>query len=126
MVNQSGFPQKSFITARSVASISRSLFVQHIDRNGCSLVASGIAKGTEAHGSAIQPWRIEFFVTGILIVLIGSLFIFIMPVSQLNARWLVKDESLTVVESIRIYQRGIGTEEFKMYQLKEIFVDTLI
>ncbi|KAK4992853.1 Allantoate permease [Elasticomyces elasticus] len=89
------------------------------------LVAYGIARGTALHGSAIAPWKIVFLVTGLLTVAVGTIFLFIMPDNQLNARWLTKGDRLLAIERVRVNQQGIGNKHFKMYQLKEAFLDPL-
>lgn len=89
------------------------------------LVAYGIARGTAIHGSAIEPWKIVFLVTGLLTVVIGIIFLFTMPDNQMNARWLKKEDRILAVERVRINQQGIGNKHFKMYQLKEALIDPL-
>ncbi|CAD0041738.1 unnamed protein product [Aureobasidium pullulans] len=54
------------------------------------LVAYGIAKGTRIHGSAIEPWKIIFLVTGCLTICVGAIFFWVIPDSQLNARFLTQ------------------------------------
>ena len=48
-----------------------------------------------------------------------------MPDSQLNARWLSKEDRLLAIERVRVNQQGIGNKHFKMYQLKEALLDPL-
>jgi ACS family allantoate permease-like MFS transporter len=71
---------------------------------GC--LAYGIARGTEIHGSSIAPWRIVFLVTGLLTVVIGIIFLFVVPDNQLNARWLKKEDRVLAIERIRTNQQG--------------------
>lgn len=75
------------------------------------LVAYGIARGTEAHGSSIEPWKIVFLAIGLLTVVVGVIFLFFMPDNQLNARFLTKDERLLAVERVRVNQQGIGNKQ---------------
>jgi ACS family allantoate permease-like MFS transporter len=89
------------------------------------LVAYGIDKGTEKHGSLIAPWKIVFLLTGLLTVCMGLLFLFVMPDNQMNAKWLSKSDRLLCVERIRVNQQGVGNKHFKMYQLKEALLDPL-
>ena len=56
---------------------------------------------------------------------IGTIFLFIMPDNQLNARWLSKDDRRLAIERVRINQQGIGNKHFKAYQLKEALTDPL-
>ena len=89
------------------------------------LVAYGIARGTRLHGSAIAPWKIIFLVTGLLTSAVGCIFLFLMPDSQLNARFLSKDDRRLAIERVRINEQGIGNKHFKMYQLKEALADPM-
>lgn len=89
------------------------------------LVAYGIARGTDIHGSSIEPWKIIFLITGLLTVCVGFAFLYLMPDNQLNARFLTKEERLLAVERVRVNQQGIGNKHFKMYQLKEALTDPL-
>lgn len=89
------------------------------------LVAYGIARGVALHGSAIAPWKIVFLVTGLITITVGSIFLFFVPDSQLNARFLTKDDRRLAIERVRVNQQGIGNKHFKRYQLKEALLDPL-
>jgi len=89
------------------------------------LVAYGIARGVDKHGSSIAPWKIVFLLTGCLTMAIGIIFLFVMPDNQLNARWLRKQDRILAVERVRVNQQGIGNKHFKSYQLKEALLDPL-
>ncbi|KAH7064685.1 membrane transporter [Macrophomina phaseolina] len=90
------------------------------------LVAYGIARGTAAHGSSIDPWKIIFLVTGLLTVVVGIAFFFVMPDNQLNCRWLTQEERLLALERIRVNQQGIGNKHWKFYQVKEALSDPMV
>ena len=89
------------------------------------VLAYGIARGAAVHGSAIAPWKIVFLSTGLLTVAMGSIFLFVVPDNQLNARWLSKPDRRKAIERVRINQQGIGNKHFKAYQLKEALTDPL-
>lgn len=89
------------------------------------VVAYGIAKGVEAHGSSIEPWKIIFLVTGLLTVALGILFLFWMPDNQMNARFLSKEDRILAIERVRINQQGIGNKTWKFYQFKEALLDPI-
>lgn len=89
------------------------------------LVAYGIAKGAENHGTAIAPWKIVFLLTGVLTACIGVIFWFVMPDNQLNARWMKPEDRVLAIERVRVNQQGIGNKHFKLYQLKEALMDPL-
>lgn len=89
---------------------------------GC--LAYGIARGVEIHGSSIEPWKIIFLVTGLLTVVIGIIFLAVVPDNQLNARWLKKEDRILAVERIRVNQQGVGNKvSFKAIQLLRTHAD---
>ncbi|KAJ5987881.1 MFS allantoate transporter [Penicillium waksmanii] len=89
------------------------------------LVAYGIAVGTQKNGSSIEPWKIVFLFTGTLTVSLGLIFLWMVPDSQLNARWLSKEDRILAVARVRINQQGIGNKHFKWYQVKEALMDPM-
>lgn len=88
-------------------------------------MAYGIAVGARKHGSAIEPWKIIFLVTGLLTIAMGVYFFYLIPDSQLNARWLKKEDRILAVARVRVNQQGIGNKHFKKYQLKEALLDPM-
>ncbi|KAJ5207275.1 Major facilitator superfamily domain general substrate transporter [Penicillium cf. griseofulvum] len=89
------------------------------------VVAYGIAVGAEKHGSSIDPWKIIFLVTGLLTICLGLVFLWIVPDSQLNARWLNEEDRILAVARVRVNQQGIGNKNFKWYQVKEALLDPM-
>ncbi|KAJ5233001.1 hypothetical protein N7468_005957 [Penicillium chermesinum] len=88
-------------------------------------IAYGIAVGTSKHGSAIEPWKIIFLVTGLLTIVLGFIFLWIIPDNQLNARWLKPEDRVLAVVRVRENQQGIGNKHFKLYQVKEALLDPM-
>ncbi|KAK8048777.1 hypothetical protein PG994_010507, partial [Apiospora phragmitis] len=91
---------------------------------GC--VAYGIAAGTKHHPVAIKSWQLVFLVIGLFTAAMGALFLWLMPDSQLNARFLTPKERVMAVERIRVNQQGVGNKHFKWYQCKEALTDPMI
>lgn len=89
------------------------------------IIAYGIAVGTEKYGSAIDPWKIVFLVTGLFTFALGIIFLWIVPDNQLNARWLKKEDRVLAVARVRENQQGIGNKHWKWYQVKEAFLDPM-
>lgn len=90
------------------------------------LVAYGIAVGVDGPSySGLAGWKIVFLVWGLVTVVIGIAFLFVVPDNQLNARWLNKEDRILAVERIRVNQQGVGNKHFKMYQLREALADPL-
>lgn len=81
------------------------------------LVAYGIDRGARIHGSAIAPWKTVFMVNGFITLGMGILFLWIIPDSQLNARWLSERDRVLAVARVRSNQQGIG--EFCCTQLRK-------
>lgn len=74
------------------------------------LVAYGIAVGTRKNPAALEGWKIVFLATGLLTVAMGIVFLFVVPDSQLNAKWLSKEDRILALERIRINQQGVGNK----------------
>ncbi|KAK6430813.1 Allantoate permease [Oleoguttula sp. CCFEE 5521] len=72
------------------------------------LVAYAISKGTTQHPASLAGWKIVFLFIGLLTSTIGVIFLFVVPDSQLNARWLSKGDRILAIERVRINQQGIG------------------
>lgn len=66
-----------------------------------------------------------FLATGLFTVFLGFIFLYVVPDNQLNARWLSKEDQVLAIERVRVNQQGIGNKHFKMYQLKETFLDPM-
>lgn len=88
-------------------------------------MAYGIADGTERNGSSISSWKIVFLFTGLLTVVLGGIFLWIVPDSQLNARWLKKEDRVLAIARVRVNQQGIGNKHFKLYQVQEALMDPM-
>ncbi|KAI0521927.1 major facilitator superfamily domain-containing protein [Xylaria bambusicola] len=88
------------------------------------VVAYGIATADDS--LSIHGWQLIFIVFGLFTVLMGVGFLYWMPDSQLNARFLTEHERLLAVERIRVNQQGVGNKHFKWYQCKEAFTDPLV
>lgn len=89
-------------------------------------VSYGIAVGTARNPIAIESWQLLFLVIGLFTAFIGVIFLFVMPDSQLNARFLTQKERILAVERIRVNQQGVGNKHFKLYQFKEALTDPMI
>lgn len=89
-------------------------------------VAYGIAVGTKNHAVAIKSWQLVFLVVGLFTAAMGAVFLYLMPDSQLNARFLTPKERILAVERIRVNQQGVGNKHFKWYQCKEALTDPMV
>ncbi len=89
-------------------------------------VAYGISVGTASHPVAVRPWQLLFLVIGLSTAAAGIIFLWLMPDSQLNARFLTPRERVLAVERIRANQQGVGNRHFKAYQLREALADPVV
>jgi MFS transporter, ACS family, allantoate permease len=89
------------------------------------LVAYGIAHNSKVYGYAIAPWKITYLFSGLLTIVVGVVFLIVAPDNQLNAWWLSKSDRILAIERVRVNQQGIGNKHFKLYQLKETFLDPI-
>lgn len=64
-------------------------------------------------------------VNGFITVALGCAFYWIIPDSQLNARWLSERDRVLAVARVRSNQQGIGNKHFKKYQLVEALRDPM-
>ena len=69
------------------------------------LIAYAIARGVDKHGSSIEGWKINFLWTGLLTIVVGIIFFFVVPDNQLNARFLSKEDQILAIERIRKNQQ---------------------
>lgn len=89
-----------------------------------TIVMSGLAYGLSAvHGTLIASWQILFLLMGLLTVVTGTLYIFFMPDTQINAKFLTHRERHIAVERIRVNFQGVGNNIWKWSQFREAFRD---
>lgn len=91
------------------------------------LIAYATAVGNMENGDsfAIEPWKAPFLWAGLFTILLGFLFLWRIPDSQLNARWLSSEDRGLAVARVRENQQGIGNKHFKLYQFKEALRDPM-
>lgn len=85
----------------------------------------GVTKAAKTVGTSIALWKIIFLGRGLGTVVLGLWFYWVIPDSQLNARWLSERDQVLAVERVRSNQQGIGNKQFKMYQFKEAMTDPM-
>ncbi|QSZ32717.1 hypothetical protein DSL72_002296 [Monilinia vaccinii-corymbosi] len=90
-----------------------------------AVFAYSISVLVKKYGAAIYSWQILFLSLGLLTSVMGCLFLYYMPDSQLNAKFLSPQERLMAIERIRKNQQGVGNKHFKFYQFKEALTDPI-
>jgi len=68
---------------------------------------------------------VVFLICGLLTVVMGIIFFFIVPDNQLNCRWLNKRDRILAIERIRKNGQGVGNKHWKKYQFIEAFRDPI-
>jgi ACS family allantoate permease-like MFS transporter len=87
-------------------------------------VAYGIAVHVGADPSAaLKGWQIIFLFLGLLTVVVGIVFWFVLPDSPVSASWLSQDEKAALVERLRGNEQGVGSKVFKREQVWEALRD---
>jgi len=91
-----------------------------------TIIGSPIAWGMDAptaHTGVLSAWQLLYVVTGAVTVFVAIIFYFVVPDSQLTARFLTPAERVVAIERIRVNQQGIGNRKFKLYQALEFLRD---
>lgn len=82
------------------------------------LVAYGIG-----HIKSIAPWKAVFLVFGALTISWAAALYFLLPDTQLNARFLSKDDQTKAVQRVQENMTGIKNNTFKLSQTLEALLD---
>ena len=86
--------------------------------------AYGVAKHVGGdENPALEGWQIIFLFLGLLTVLVGVAFWFVLPDSPASAGFLSEDEKVAHVERLRGNEQGIGSQVFKRDQFWEAMTD---
>ena len=86
-----------------------------------NLIAYGLAVHAKSYN--VTAWKILFIVVGLMTIVVGILFLILIPDSPATAWFLTEEEKMLMVERIRGNRQGFGNKHFKMYQLKEALSD---
>jgi hypothetical protein len=87
------------------------------------VVLSITAYGLGNTNSSISPWKLVFLLVGLLTVVWGIAFYFIVPNTPTEARWLTRRQKLVVIHRISSNKMGIQDKKLKPYQIKEALLD---
>ncbi|EXJ77960.1 hypothetical protein A1O3_09119 [Capronia epimyces CBS 606.96] len=89
---------------------------------GCFAYGVATHVGGDVHAS-LKGWQVIFLVLGLLTVVVGILFFFLLPDSPAVARFLSDQEKAEHVERLRGNEQGIGSQTFKWDQFREALTD---
>ncbi|KAH6652320.1 major facilitator superfamily domain-containing protein [Truncatella angustata] len=89
-----------------------------------ALIAYGCLSGVDAGVHILLPsWKIMALCLGCASVIYGAaMFVFVAP-SLVEARFFTEEEKVLAIERLRDNHQGIGSKEFKWYQVREAFLD---
>jgi MFS transporter, ACS family, allantoate permease len=89
-----------------------------------TMVMSALAYGLSGVTTSVIPsWEILYLLMGLLTVVTGSLYIYFLPDTQINAKFLNNRERHIAVERIRGNFQGVGNHIWKWSQFREAFKD---
>ncbi|KAF2160321.1 hypothetical protein M409DRAFT_70496 [Zasmidium cellare ATCC 36951] len=74
------------------------------------------------HGS-LHPWRYQYIILGSLTAVWGVIGACVLPDNPTTAKFLSSDERVLAVKRMRSSQTGIENTVFKLYHVKETFMD---
>jgi ACS family allantoate permease-like MFS transporter len=85
-----------------------------------SLLSFGLGHITN---TALKPWMYIFLVLGILSIIVGFAWLFLMPETPNKARFLTHDEQVIAVQRVAENMMGIKGYEWKYYQMWHALID---
>ncbi|ODV58979.1 allantoate permease [Ascoidea rubescens DSM 1968] len=91
-----------------------------------TILGAGISYGLATHKDSysLPAWRLLYIITGVITIFLAIISIFHVPDIPTKAWFLNEREKMIVVDRIRDNQQGFKTKAFKLYQVKEAFLDT--
>ncbi|KAJ9118017.1 hypothetical protein QFC24_006289 [Naganishia onofrii] len=91
-----------------------------------AFIAYGFAEADLSGDLAIPGWQVIFIFMGCLTTAMGVVLALFLPDSPLTARFLTAQEKEVAIERIRSNQQSVGNHEYKLYQVKEAFMDPMV
>ncbi|KAK6069353.1 MFS allantoate [Seiridium cupressi] len=89
-----------------------------------ALIAYGCLSGVEAGVHiALPSWKIMALCLGCASIVYGAAMFLLVAPSLVEARFFTEEEKVLAVERLRENHQGIGSREFKWYQVREAFLD---
>lgn len=92
-----------------------------------ALIAYGCLAGVESGVAISLPsWKIMALCLGSVSVVYGAAMYFFMAPSLLEARFFTEEEKSLAIERLRDNHQGIGSGQFKWYQVRETLLDVRV
>lgn len=88
------------------------------------IIAYGCVVGEEKHPTAgVSSWKILSLVTGLISVVYGAAMLYFMAGSVISAKFFSEEEKTLAIERLRDNHQGVGSTQYKRYQLIEAWTD---
>lgn len=95
--------------------------------NGITIfLVNAVGYGLITHNYPIASWRIAHIIFGLLTVLTGILYFFIVPNTPDEAWFLTEPEKRALLVRLRDNQQGFGDTKIKWYQVLEPFTSEIV
>ncbi|KAI1849521.1 hypothetical protein JX265_013636 [Neoarthrinium moseri] len=89
-----------------------------------AVIAYGCLAGVETGLHIVLPsWKIMALCLGLVSIVYGAAMFLLMAPSLVEARFFTEEEKVLAVERLRQNHQGIGSSEFKWYQVREAVLD---
>ena len=88
-----------------------------------AVMAYGFAEADKSGDLSLPGWQVIFIFMGCLTSAFGVVLAIWLPDSPLSARFLSAEDQQIALERIRGNKESTGAQSFKMYQVKEAFLD---
>jgi MFS transporter, ACS family, allantoate permease len=90
------------------------------------LIAYGCLAGQEREKQAMASWRIMALCLGLVSMVYGGCMLKFMAGSVVSAEFFNEEERTSAVERLRDNHQGIGSHQFKWYQVREACLDVRV
>jgi ACS family allantoate permease-like MFS transporter len=91
-----------------------------------AFIAYGFAEADLSGDLSLPGWQVIFIFMGCLTTAMGVVLAIWLPDSPLTARFLSPEDREIAIERIRGNQQSLGHNEYKLYQVKEAFLDPMV
>lgn len=85
-----------------------------------SLLGFGLG---HAHNTALHSWQLIFLTIGLLNIVCGCLFLWLMPDSPSSAKFLTHKQRIVAVQRVADNMIGVKTKHIKLHQAVEVLHD---
>ena len=87
------------------------------------VIAYGCLRGSMDDGITFDSWKILALVIGGVTIIYGASMFTFMSESAVKSNFLTEEEKTIAVERVRANHQGVGSHQFKWYQVREAVTD---